>query len=59
MRPGNDGGGKGPQLKGNAGGNEDGGIDVEPNNASKRSEVAGVVARQGEGVTQLSFLTPV
>ena len=28
MKPGNAGGGKGPQLKGNARSNEDGGIDV-------------------------------
>jgi len=32
MKPGNAGGGKGPQLKGNARSNEGGGIGVEPNN---------------------------
>jgi hypothetical protein len=56
MKPGNAGGGKGPQLKGNARSDEDGGIGVEPNNPSKRSEVAEGVARQSEGIAQLSFL---
>src|SRR5215472_153164 len=55
MRPGNAGGGKGPQLKGNARSNEDGGIGVEPNNPRKCSEVADGVARQSEGIAQLSF----
>jgi len=45
MKPGNAGGGKGPQLKGNARSNEDGGIDVESINPRKRSEVAEGVAR--------------
>src|SRR5499425_473013 len=56
MRPGNAGGGKGPQLKGNARSDEDGGIGVEPNNPSKRSEVADGVARQSDGIAQLSLL---
>jgi hypothetical protein len=45
MRPGNVGGGKGPQLKGNARSDEDGGIDHESINPSKRSEIADGVAR--------------
>jgi hypothetical protein len=45
MRPGNAGGGKGPQLKGNARSDEDGGIDLESINPRKRSEVADGVAR--------------
>src|SRR5215831_16373740 len=56
MKPSNVGGGKGPLLKGNARSNEGGGIGVEPNNPSKRSEVADSVARQSEGIAQLSFL---
>ena len=52
MKPGNAGGGKGPQLEGNARSNEDGGIGVEPNNPSKRSEVADGVARKSEGIAQ-------
>ena len=56
MKPGNAGGGKGPQLKGDARSDEDGGIDVESNNPSKRSEVADGVARQSEGIARLSFL---
>ena len=56
MRPGNAGGGKGPQLKGNARSNEGGGIGVEPNNPSKRSEIADGVARQSEGIAQLPLL---
>src|SRR5271157_614482 len=38
--PGNSGGGKGLQLKANARSNKDGEIGDEPNNSSKRSEVA-------------------
>src|SRR5215469_13355306 len=45
MKPGNAGGGKGPQLKGNARRDEDGGIDVESINPRKRSEVADGAAR--------------
>src|SRR5262252_5301577 len=59
MKPSNVGGGKGPQLKGNARSDEDGGIGVEPNNPSQRSEVADGVARQSEGIAQLSFLCSV
>ena len=44
-KPGHAGGGKGPQLKGNARSDEDGGIDVEPNNPSQRLEVADGVTR--------------
>jgi hypothetical protein len=50
MKPGNVGGGKGPQLKGNATSNEDGGIDVESINPSKCSEAADGVARESEGI---------
>src|SRR5512141_922798 len=39
-KPGNAGRAKGPQLKGNARSNEDGGIDVESINPRKCSEVA-------------------
>src|SRR5438309_7727620 len=56
MKPGNAGGGKGPQLKGNARSNEGGGIGVEPNNPNKRSEIADGVARQSEGIAQLPLL---
>jgi hypothetical protein len=45
MKPGNAGGGKEPQLKGNARSDKDGGIDVESINPRKRSEVADGVAR--------------
>jgi len=45
MKPGNAGGGKEPQLKGNARSDEDGGIDVESINPRKCSEVADSVAR--------------
>ena len=45
MKPGNSGGGKGPQLKGNARSDEDGGIGVEPINPRKCSEVADGVSR--------------
>src|SRR6201982_3239022 len=56
MKPGNAGRAKEPQLKGNARSNEGGGIGVEPNNPSKRSEIADGVARQS---AQLPFLRPV
>src|SRR5246500_2030480 len=59
MKPGNAGRAKEPQLKGNARSNEGGGIGVEPNNPSKRSEIADGVARQSEGIAQLPFLHPV
>ena len=59
MKPGNAGGGKGPQLKGNARSDEDGGIGDEPSNPSKCSEVADGVARQSEGIARLSFLRAV
>jgi len=59
MKPGNAGRAKEPQLKGNARSNEGGGIGVEPNNPSKRSEIADGVARQSEGIAQLPFLRPV
>jgi len=55
MKPGNAGGGKGPQLKGNARSNKDGGIDVESINPSKRSEVADGVARQSEETPNFRF----
>src|SRR5215831_19053329 len=44
-----------PQLEGNARSNEDGGIGVEPNNPKQCSEVADGVARQSEGIAQLSL----
>src|SRR5215471_6552630 len=44
-----------PQLEGNARSNEDGGIGVEPNNPRQCSEVADGVARQSEGIAQLSL----
>ena len=56
MKPGNAGRAKEPLLKGNARSNEGGGIGVEPNNPRKRSEVADSVARQSEGIAQLSLL---
>ena len=59
MKPGNAGGGKGPQLKGNARSDEDGGIGDEPNNPRKCSEVADGVARQSEGIARLSLLRAV
>src|SRR6516162_11046950 len=58
-KPGNSGGGKGPQLKGNARSDEDGGIGDEPSNPRKCSEVAEGVARQSEGIAQLSILRAV
>src|SRR5271166_5078042 len=58
-KPGNSGGGKGPQLKGNARSDEDGGIDDESSNPRKCSEVADGVARESEGIAQLSFLCPI
>src|SRR5712671_6500383 len=58
-KPGNAGGGKGPQLKGNARSDEDGGIGDEPNNPRKCSEVADGVARKSEGIAQLSILRAV
>jgi hypothetical protein len=48
MKPGNAGGGKGPQLKGNARSDEDRGIDDESSNPRKCSEVADGVARESE-----------
>src|SRR5665811_60795 len=59
MKLGNAGGGKGPQLKGNARSDEDGGIDDESSNPRKCSEVADGVARESEGIAQLSFLCPI
>src|SRR5215469_4792738 len=56
---GNGGGGKGPQLTGDARSDEDGGIGVEPNNPRKCSEVADGVARQSEGSAQLPLLCAV
>jgi len=49
-KPGNSGGGKEPQLKGNARSDEDRGIGDEPNNPRKCSEVADGVARESEGI---------
>jgi hypothetical protein len=59
MKPGNAGRAKEPQLKGNARSDEDGGIGGEPNNPRKCSEVADGVARQSEGIAQLSLLCAV
>src|SRR5690349_789174 len=58
-KPGNAGRAKGPQLKGNARSDEDGGIGDESINPRKRSEVADGVARQSEGSAQLSLLCTV
>jgi len=59
MKPGNAGGGKGPQLKGNARSNEGRGIDDESSNPRKCTEVADGVARESEGNAQLSLLCSV
>ena len=59
MKLGNSSGGKGPQLKGNARSDEDEGIGVESINPRKCSEVADGVARQSEGIAQLSLLCSV
>jgi hypothetical protein len=58
-KPGNAGGGKGPQLEVNATSDEGREIGDEPNNSSKCSEVADSVARESEGVAWFSFLCPV
>src|ERR1039457_1020202 len=58
-KPGNAGGGKGPQLKTNAGSDEGQGIGDEPNNSNQCSEVADGVARKSEGIARLSFLCAV
>src|SRR5260370_38038201 len=55
MKPGNSGGGKGPQLRTNARSDEGQGIGDEPNNSIQGSEVADGVARKSEGIAQLSF----
>jgi len=55
MKPGNSGGGKGPPLKGNARSDKGPRIGDEPNNSTKCSEVADGVARQSEGIAQLSL----
>jgi len=54
-KPGNSGGGKKPQLKGNARSNEGPRIGDEPNNSTKCSEVADGVARQSEGSPNFRF----
>src|SRR5580700_1056729 len=59
MKPGNAGRAKGPQLKGNARSDGDGGIGDESINPRKCSEVADGVARQSEGSAQLSLLCAV
>src|SRR5437660_9494436 len=59
MKPGNAGRAKEPQLKGNARSDEDGGIGDESINPRKCSEVADGVARQSEGIAQLSLLCAV
>src|SRR6201997_4155178 len=55
MKPGNSGGGKGPQLRTNARSDEGQGIGDEPNNSNQCSEVADGVARKSEGIAQPSF----
>ena len=45
-KPGNAGGGKGPQLKADARSNKERGIGDEPTNPFKRSEVADCVTRK-------------
>src|ERR1700747_57324 len=58
-KPGNAGGGKGPQLKGNARSDGERGSGGETNNPSQWSAVADGVARQSEGIAQLSVLRTV
>src|ERR1017187_4578493 len=52
MKPGNSGGGKGPQLKTNATSNEERRLACESNNSGKCSEVADGVTCQSEGIAQ-------
>jgi hypothetical protein len=59
MKPGNAGGGKGPQLKADARSDEDEGIGDESSNPGKCSEVADGVTRKSEGIAQLSLLLAV
>ena len=57
MKPGNAGGGKGPQFKTDARRSEDLGIG-QPINSEQRSETADGVARESEGRTRLPLLCP-
>ena len=50
MKPGNAGGGKGPQLEVNATSDEGREIGDEPNNSGRYSEVADGVTRESEGI---------
>ena len=58
-KPGNTGGGKGPQLKTDARSSEGREIGNEPINSSKCSETADGVACKSEGIARLSFLCAV
>src|SRR6202048_132117 len=58
LKPGNAGGGKGPQFKTNAASSE--GPEIgKPSNSEKRSETADSVTRESEGRSRLSLLCPV
>ena len=59
MKPGNAGRGKGPQLKGKRKKQPQRGIENDSSNPRKCSEVADGVARQSEGIAQLSVLRTV
>src|SRR5450756_1174978 len=57
LKPGNAGGGKGPQFKTNAASGE--GPEIgKPSNSEKCSETADGVTRESEGGSRLSFLRP-
>src|ERR1700737_5074009 len=58
LKPGNAGGGKGPQFKTNATSGEGPGIG-QPNNSETCSEAAEGVTRKSEGGSRLSLLCPV
>src|SRR5881409_2422228 len=58
LKPGNAGGGKGPQFKTNAGSSEDAEIG-QPSNSGKCSGAADGVARESEGIAGLPLLCSV
>ena len=59
MKPGNAGGGKGPQLEIDATSNAEGRLAREPNNSGMCSEIADGVTRESEGIARFSFLRSV
>jgi hypothetical protein len=59
MKPGNAGGGKGPQLEINATSNAEGRLAREPNNSGKCSEIADGVTRESEGIARFTLLCSV